>query len=331
MKIVKLRVFVCAVAATLFLFSFSLLFAGGMIENSKAPDFDITLPESGMAGDAAVAVFRTNEPLNSATVSLKNNDGTVVASAQAFFFSENSVQRKLLIRYTYAAVIAFPVTLESGSYLFDYMISLESGREIAGSSEVSVTAPEWASEDIHLDERNTSIITNTGEERIAQIDKLNEILFSFDRDAPRFASGFIRPVASRRVTSGFGDRRVFIYSSDERSSSIHYGIDFGVPTGTPVAAAGDGIVVMAEERISTGYSVVIEHMPGVFSLYYHLDELSCNEGDKVSVGDIIGKSGATGLATGPHLHWEFRVNGEAISPEFFLKDEFAALYVVNEK
>jgi len=74
---------------------------------------------------------------------------------------------------------------------------------------------------------------------------------------------------------------------------------------------------MAENRISTGFTVVIEHLPGVYSLYYHLDALLAGEGETVRTGSLIGRSGNTGLATGPHLHWEFRVNGEAADPDWF--------------
>ena len=78
--------------------------------------------------------------------------------------------------------------------------------------------------------------------------------------------------------------------------------------------------MLAENRITTGWSIVIEHLPGLYSVYYHLSELGVNEGDMVKQGQLIGKSGATGLATGPHLHWEMRLNGSAILPEFFLRD-----------
>ena len=76
--------------------------------------------------------------------------------------------------------------------------------------------------------------------------------------------------------------------------------------------------MLAESRISTGWSVVVEHLPGVYSLYYHLDSLAASEGEAVRAGTLIGRSGSTGLSTGPHLHWEFRVNGEAVSPDWFL-------------
>jgi murein DD-endopeptidase MepM/ murein hydrolase activator NlpD len=91
-----------------------------------------------------------------------------------------------------------------------------------------------------------------------------------------------------------------------------------VPTGTEVRACGPGKVVLAGFRIVTGNSVVLEHLPGVYSLYYHLDKIEVSEGSMVDAGTVLGLSGATGLATGPHLHWEIRVSGENTDPDAFL-------------
>jgi murein DD-endopeptidase MepM/ murein hydrolase activator NlpD len=77
-------------------------------------------------------------------------------------------------------------------------------------------------------------------------------------------------------------------------------------------------VVLAKERIITGNSVVIEHLPGVFSLYYHLQDIEVQEGQRLFQGQRIGTVGMTGLATGPHLHWELRVSGVAVDPDFFV-------------
>jgi murein DD-endopeptidase MepM/ murein hydrolase activator NlpD len=100
--------------------------------------------------------------------------------------------------------------------------------------------------------------------------------------------------------------------------SIHAGIDYGVPKGTVVTSCGPGKVVLARSRIVTGNSIVIEHLPGVYSLYYHLDKIEVAEGAIVATGTPLGLSGATGLATGPHLHWEIRVAGENSDPDAFV-------------
>jgi len=173
---------------------------------------------------------------------------------------------------------------------------------------------------IPLDDRNTSIKTDNSPERAAQIEKLNNILFTSIPSDVYSLKSFKTPTESQRYTAYCGDRRTYLYSNGKSSTSLHYGNDYGVPTGTEVAACAGGKVVMAEDRISTGWSVVVEHLPGLYSLYYHMSELSVKEGDMVSQGQLLGKSGATGLATGPHLHWEVRLNGSAVRPEFFLSD-----------
>ena len=173
---------------------------------------------------------------------------------------------------------------------------------------------------LQLDDRNTSIKTDNSPERAAQIDKLNNILFTTMPSDVFSLKKFTTPTESQRYTAYCGDRRTYVYTNGKSSTSLHYGNDYGVPTGTEVRSCAAGKVVMAESRISTGWSLVVEHLPGLYSLYYHMSELSVKEGDSVNQGQLLGKSGATGLATGPHLHWEVRLNGSAVRPEFFLDD-----------
>ena len=184
----------------------------------------------------------------------------------------------------------------------------------------SIQKKQFASERIVLDARNTGIRKDVSPERRAQSEKLNKILETVIPQDVYTLKPFTIPVDSKRITSGFGDRRVFEYTDKKTSTSLHYGIDYGVPTGTPVHSCAEGKVVLADNRISTGWSVVVEHLPGLYSLYYHMDSLNVQEGQYVKQGGKLGLSGATGLATGPHLHWEVRLNMRAVNPEFFLKE-----------
>ena len=171
---------------------------------------------------------------------------------------------------------------------------------------------DFVSEVIELNETLTEIRTDP--RRTAESEQLWAILSRTGKDF--YTDGvFSPPVTSTRRTSFFGDYRVFKYSNGASDTSVHAGIDYGVPTGTPVSACATGKVVMARSRIVTGNSVVIEHLPGVYSLYYHLDKIGVNEGDFVTTGTQLGLSGSTGLATGPHLHWEIRVSGENTDPD----------------
>lgn len=183
----------------------------------------------------------------------------------------------------------------------------------------NVTEKEFFEEVIPLNETNTAIRTDTSKERMNQIERLNKIYATTDVNGVHTTEPFITPVAANtRRSSFFGDRRTYVYSNGKKATSLHFGPDFAVPTGTNVICPAKGKVVMAENRISTGWSIVIEHLPGLYSIYYHMSKLDVEVGQMVSQGDLLGLSGATGMVTGPHLHWEVRLLAEAISPDFLV-------------
>lgn len=99
-----------------------------------------------------------------------------------------------------------------------------------------------------------------------------------------------------------------------RGARFHAGLDFPAPAGTPVLAARSGRVSVARWLEGYGYTVAIRHRAGVSSLYAHLSAILVAPGQRVSVGEAIGRVGATGRATGPHLHFEVRVRGAAVDP-----------------
>ncbi len=108
----------------------------------------------------------------------------------------------------------------------------------------------------------------------------------------------------------FGARSVF----NGEARSPHAGVDFPGKAGTPVTAPGGGIVVMAEPLYFTGNTVVIDHGLGLYSLLAHLSKFAVKAGDRVERGDVVGFIGATGRATGPHLHWTVRLDGARVDP-----------------
>lgn len=240
-------------------------------------------------------------------------DNKKIISSTFFLLSENNIHT----HKTFLAGIPLSSWWTQGNYHLTVTYSFQGGRQMEFDLPFSMTSKTFNSESIPLDENNTSIRTDTSKKRIIQIDRLNEILLAIDTTGIYQEKPFTPPTTCTRRTSFFADRRVFVYSNGTSATSLHYGTDYGVPTGTSVTACADGKVVLAETRVSTGWSVVIEHLPGLYSLYYHLSELTVKEGDLVKMGDQIGLSGATGLATGPHLHWEMRLNTCAVNPDFF--------------
>jgi murein DD-endopeptidase MepM/ murein hydrolase activator NlpD len=113
------------------------------------------------------------------------------------------------------------------------------------------------------------------------------------------------------VSSGgnFGKRRVL----NGQPSSPHSGVDFPAPAGTPVHATQGGRVVLAEPLYFSGNTVLIDHGLGVYTLYGHLSSFDVKAGDTVKAGSLLGKVGATGRVTGPHLHWGLTVNGARVN------------------
>ena len=120
----------------------------------------------------------------------------------------------------------------------------------------------------------------------------------------------LMPVQSARFTSGFGMRWHPVTGGRHQ----HKGVDLAGPVGTPVHATGDGVVGRADWFSSYGLFVAIEHGGELETRYGHMSRLNVAAGQSVHRGDVIGYIGTTGRSTGPHLHYEVRVNGEAVNP-----------------
>lgn len=117
-----------------------------------------------------------------------------------------------------------------------------------------------------------------------------------------------------RVTSQYGSR----YHPIIKRYRMHSGIDIAVPTGTPICAAESGVVIHSGLLGGYGYALVIDHGDGVSTLYGHCSALLVGSGKVVQKGQVIARAGNTGLSTGPHLHFEVRVNGSPVDPMRYL-------------
>ncbi|MBR4737754.1 MAG: M23 family metallopeptidase [Rhodocyclaceae bacterium] len=122
------------------------------------------------------------------------------------------------------------------------------------------------------------------------------------------------PISGGRINSSFGNRR----DPFTGELAFHSGQDFPVPVGTPVRAAGGGLVVFAGPRAAYGITVEIDHGSGVVTRYAHNSEVTVKVGDVVRAGDVVAKSGSTGRSTGPHLHFEVLKDGYFMNPNTYL-------------
>lgn len=128
------------------------------------------------------------------------------------------------------------------------------------------------------------------------------------------ALGFQWPLAGASVTSEYGYRIHPVYGTRR----LHAGIDMGAARGTPIASSNDGVVIFVGTRGGYGRTVLVDHGGGITTLYAHMSETGVFDGQAVSRGDIVGFVGATGTATGNHLHFEVRVNGGPVNPRNYL-------------
>lgn len=287
----------------------------GVSATSSIAEIKMSAREEAVPGETVAVSFTANHPFAEVSVTLRSPTGKAVARTVSFATDGGNPP------WSHVALIPISIFLEKGSYAIEATID----GDLAGESEkahltmtLTVGAHKFITEKIHLNSTNSAIKQDMSPARIAQINELNDILFSRNTNAPAYPGPYRAPLEAKRRTSQFADRRVYVYAKGNTATSLHYGIDFGVPTGTPVFASGDGKIVFSGNRISTGFTIAIEHAPGTFSLYYHLDAILAAKGESVRAGTLIGRSGSTGLSTGPHLHWEFRVNGEAVSPDWIV-------------
>ncbi len=118
------------------------------------------------------------------------------------------------------------------------------------------------------------------------------------------------PLEGARLSSGYGMRDHPVLRQRRR----HHGVDLAAPTGTPVYATADGLVGRADWFSSYGLYISIDHGADLETRYAHLSRLAVAAGERVKKGDLIGYVGSTGRSTGPHLHYEVRVDGVAVNP-----------------
>src|SRR4029077_16454424 len=188
------------------------------------------------------------------------------------------------------------------------------GEKVTCSAAIEVKQGRFAMERLTVGkqfvEPNPEQVKRANEER----DRLRDI---FDRVTPqRLWDGKFRvPLDGVTEGSNFGKRRIL----NGNPGSPHGGADLRGTTGTPVHAAQRGRVVLAEELFFAGNTVVVDHGLGIYTFYGHFSKIDVKVGDMVETGTVLGKVGATGRVTGPHLHWGLSVEKARVNPMQLVK------------
>lgn len=269
----------------------------------------VSYPDEVLPGGVLTLAVSSEKPLERVTAVLLDETAPLSENYGVLLSEGDGKQR-------WVVLLGVASTIRPGSY--DLRVHGAPG-DASFRSSVRIGERSFVSEDIPLSMTISELRRDEDPRKREQALKMIALTNSFRGSATFWAGSFAMPVESTRRTSRFGDRRRFIYADGAEARSIHNGVDLAAPRGTPVFAPGSGQVVFAEERIVTGNSVVIEHYPGVYGLFYHLDTIEVSEGALLEGGDRIGTVGSTGVSTGPHLHWELRVGGVSVDPGPFLE------------
>jgi murein DD-endopeptidase MepM/ murein hydrolase activator NlpD len=207
------------------------------------------------------------------------------------------------------AITAIHAMLAPGEYPVLLIAATPDGRQIVRIETVTVAAGPYGRENITLDDDHSSLLAP---DLLAQEQQKLLNLWTQVTPQPLWQGSFWYPIApdSLNMTSYFGTRRTY---NNNEAVSFHAGVDFS-GAGQPIFAPAAGTVVLAERLTVRGNAVVIDHGLGLYSGYWHQSQLVARVGQQVQPGQLIGYIGGTGLATGPHLHWELRLNGIAVNP-----------------
>jgi murein DD-endopeptidase MepM/ murein hydrolase activator NlpD len=213
----------------------------------------------------------------------------------------------------YAALVGVDIETKPGPRPWRVGV-LESGREPrTARGSLTIRSRRFPVERLQLPKGMVELDPETERRAVAEGKRL-ETLYRTITPERLWRGRFTRPVAGDRAPSGFGARRII----NGLPRSPHGGADFSAARGTPVVAVNGGRVALVAEFFFPGRLVILDHGLGLYTLYFHLDTIAVVEGEPVARGQMIGTVGATGRATGPHLHFGVELGGARIDPATLL-------------
>jgi murein DD-endopeptidase MepM/ murein hydrolase activator NlpD len=211
------------------------------------------------------------------------------------------------------ALAGISLETKTGKYPLKISAISAAGRGIHFEQNIKVGLAKYPTVELKVSKQ----FTEPSPEQQQEIRKDQEIKQeAFRKVSPEreWSGAFAAPV-NAETSDVFGTRRVF----NGVTKSVHQGLDYRVGPGTPVSAVNSGTVILAQSLFFEGNCVVIDHGQGLLSLYLHLSELKVKAGDHVDQGTEVGLSGASGRATGPHLHLAVRWQGFYLNPAALLR------------
>jgi murein DD-endopeptidase MepM/ murein hydrolase activator NlpD len=208
-----------------------------------------------------------------------------------------------------AALVGIDLDTKPGSHRWRVAV-IERGREArTARGAIRVQGRTFAVQRLTLPRGMVDLDPETERRAVSESERLHT-LYRTVSPVRLWRGPFTRPVAGTKPGTGFGARRII----NGQPRMPHSGLDFAAPLGTPVVAANAGRVTLVGEYFFPGRFVAIDHGLGLYTLYFHLETISVAEGEGVDRGQPIGAVGATGRATGPHLHFVTQVGSARVDP-----------------
>lgn len=208
------------------------------------------------------------------------------------------------------AVVGLPLNLAPGQYALRVSTDEPGG---ARSEPFTVEAKDYPAQHVTIRDKRKVTPSALDMERIEREQKIITAVKRHWRDEAQPDLGLRLP-ASGPLSSRFGLRRYF----NGQPRNPHSGLDLAVGSGTPVVAAAKGIVANTGDYFFNGSTVFVDHGQGLVTMYCHLQRIDVQPGESVASGQVVGLSGKSGRASGPHLHWTVMLNGTSVDPELFI-------------
>lgn len=209
------------------------------------------------------------------------------------------------------AVIGIPLSAKPG----DHQLALKTA---TGHKHFSFTVEGKAYETQRLTIKNKRKVNPNNEDMeriISEKTEINHALAYWNDELLLDEIYFMLPVQGR-LSSPFGLRRYF----NDQPRRPHSGLDIAAPTGTPIVAPADGVIIESGDYFFNGSTVFIDHGRGLVTMYCHMDSIDVKNGERVTRGQHIGTVGKSGRVTGPHLHWGVSLNDSRVDPSLFVPE-----------
>lgn len=209
---------------------------------------------------------------------------------------------------SYSALVGIDMETEEGRYPLALYIKDNMGAEIKKDYMIEVVSAGFGTQELTVPKEKAEPDEETLKRIKFEEEEISKI-WGIITEEHLWQGSFILPVDGE-LSDDFGLRRII--NGEPRKP--HSGVDISASEGTPINATNYGRVIFTGDHFFSGKNIIVDHGFGLFTMYFHLSEILVKDGQLIKKGEVIGKVGNTGRATGPHLHWGMRLNGARVNP-----------------